>query len=122
MFKVRFILILLLILLPLSVTAMTTVASVHAADVQQGEQCGVSADKTVSGNLYTLCQTLTIDGVIHGDVVALAAYFVTGPVVARGAGATDARVVGPGHFDGSREIRGAVFARPFPRKPATFRA
>jgi cytoskeletal protein CcmA (bactofilin family) len=54
----------LLLLLPVSVAA--------AAELQQGDQCLIGADKTIDGNLYSVCQSLVIDGTVHGDVVALA--------------------------------------------------
>jgi Polymer-forming cytoskeletal len=45
--------------------------SIVAAEFQQGDQCIIGAEQTLGGNLYTLCQTLIVDGTVHGDVVAI---------------------------------------------------
>jgi cytoskeletal protein CcmA (bactofilin family) len=40
--------------------------------IQQRSQCMVAAGETISGNFYTACADLVIDGTVQGDVVAIA--------------------------------------------------
>jgi hypothetical protein len=43
-----------------------------AHEVRQGDQCVIAVDETIEGNLFVLCRTLTINGVVDGDVIGAA--------------------------------------------------
>ncbi len=61
--------------LPLVVLGMVLVLAlgrVSAADSRQGDQCLVGANETVDSDLYVMCNTLTIEGTINGDLVGAA--------------------------------------------------
>ncbi len=45
-------------------------ASAH--DVQQGDKCVVAPNSTISGNLFALCRTLTVNGHISGNLIGAA--------------------------------------------------
>jgi cytoskeletal protein CcmA (bactofilin family) len=46
------------------------VSSAH--EVLQGDECIVEADETISGDLFVLCRTLTINGVVEGNLIGAA--------------------------------------------------
>ncbi len=60
----RGLIILLLLLLPLGVTA--------AREVLQGDMCTIDADETVMGTVFVLCQNLVIDGTLDGNLIGAA--------------------------------------------------
>jgi len=39
-----------------------------AHDVLQGDSCTVAADEQIEGNVFALCKTLIVSGVINGDL------------------------------------------------------
>jgi cytoskeletal protein CcmA (bactofilin family) len=43
-----------------------------AREIRQGDQCIIGARETIDGNLFALCRTLTIQGVVTGDVIGAA--------------------------------------------------
>ncbi len=45
-------------------------ASAH--DVQQGDKCVIEPNSTITGNLFVLCRTLTINGHINGNLIGAA--------------------------------------------------
>jgi hypothetical protein len=46
------------------------VSSAH--EVLQGDQCVVETDETINGDLFVLCRTLTINGVVEGNLIGAA--------------------------------------------------
>jgi hypothetical protein len=47
----------------------TTVA---AREVLQGTACSIPADQTIEGTLFTLCETLDLQGTVNGNVIGIA--------------------------------------------------
>jgi hypothetical protein len=45
------------------------VGQVSAAESRQGDECVLAADETVASDLYVACNTLTIEGVVEGDLI-----------------------------------------------------
>lgn len=43
-----------------------------AREVLQGTACSVPADQTIEGTLFTLCETLDLQGTVNGNVIGLA--------------------------------------------------
>ncbi|QPC84509.1 hypothetical protein G4Y79_09075 [Phototrophicus methaneseepsis] len=44
----------------------------QAREVLQGRACNVDADDTVVGNLFAMCENLTIDGTVRGNIFGMA--------------------------------------------------
>lgn len=42
---------------------------VSASDFRQGDQCLIAGDEVIDGDIYVICNTLTIEGTVNGDVV-----------------------------------------------------
>ncbi|MCB9453205.1 MAG: hypothetical protein H6672_17370 [Anaerolineaceae bacterium] len=78
-----------------------------AREIRQGDQCVIPADETIAGNLFVLCRTLTIDGVVNGDVLGAATsvtingtvngdvYLLAGTLTINGTLGEDLHFVGP---------------------------
>ncbi len=49
---------------------VTGVAS--AREIIQGDQCDIGEDETVTGTLFVLCRTLTVEGRIEGNIIGAA--------------------------------------------------
>ncbi len=45
------------------------ISRVSAAESRQGDECIVDADETIDSDFYVACNTLTIEGVIEGDLI-----------------------------------------------------
>lgn len=56
----------------LLVFMLLSVGSVSARDVVQGDQCRVPARQTIQGDLFVLCRTLELDGVVEGNLIGAA--------------------------------------------------
>lgn len=59
-------------LIVLLVLIFLSIGSASARDVIQGDQCRVPARQTIEGDLFVLCRTLEIDGVVEGNVIGAA--------------------------------------------------
>ncbi len=45
------------------------VSRVSAAESRQGDECTIAADETIPTDVYVACNTLTVEGVIEGDLI-----------------------------------------------------
>ncbi len=52
---------------------------VSAAESRQGDQCVIAADETVATDLYVICNTLTVEGAVDGDLIGAAWSAVIAP-------------------------------------------
>ncbi len=59
-------------LVVLGLALLLALGRVSAAASRQGDQCLVGANETVDSDLYVLCNTLTIEGTVNGDLVGAA--------------------------------------------------
>jgi hypothetical protein len=59
-----------LVLIGLAILLMS--APVWAQSVVQGDQCLISAESVIEGDLIVLCRTLRIDGIVRGDLLGAA--------------------------------------------------
>jgi hypothetical protein len=59
-------------LVVLLVLMFLSFGSASARDVLQGDQCRVPVRQTIDGDLFVLCRTLEIDGVVEGNVIGAA--------------------------------------------------
>lgn len=65
--RTKWLWIFLLIILILLASGVTS-----AHEVLQGDQCLVEADKTITGDLFVFCRTLTINGIVEGNLIGAA--------------------------------------------------
>jgi hypothetical protein len=84
-----------------------TGGAVSAAVLQQADPCTVAADEVVEGNLFALCQQLTVEGRVTGDIVGVvlgadlngridgSVYLLGGRVNLRGRVGQDVHFAGP---------------------------
>ncbi len=61
-------------LIVLILLLLTSFAVVTARDVLQGNQCLIDADEVVNDTLFVVCEDLTINGTITGNVIGSALY------------------------------------------------
>ncbi len=59
-------------LLFLLVVMFVSVGTASARDVLQGDECSIPASQTINGDLFVLCRTLEIDGVVNGNLIGAA--------------------------------------------------
>ncbi|MBN1965149.1 MAG: polymer-forming cytoskeletal protein [Anaerolineae bacterium] len=52
-----------------AVLLLVVAAGVGAAETRQGDECIVAADETITSDFYVACNTLTVEGVIEGDLI-----------------------------------------------------
>jgi cytoskeletal protein CcmA (bactofilin family) len=86
---------------------MLAASPVAARDIRQGDQCRITVDEVIVGDLFVLCRTLEIEGEVQGNLIGAATtatiagringslYLLAGQLIVNGVVADSVHFVGP---------------------------